>query len=73
MNNDFQNFIKGLDPKTLAEGIKKAQEFSKTAEGRKMVENIKSGQNIKGVNRDDLIKAFKENPELLNKINDMLR
>ena len=43
MNNDFKNILNGLSSETLAESIKKAQAFSKTPEGRKMVENIKNG------------------------------
>ncbi len=72
MNKDFQSFIRGLDKKALAEGIKKAQEFSKTAEGRKMIEKIKSGEKIGGIDKEKLQESFKSNPELLKKINDML-
>ncbi len=72
MNKDFQSFLKGLDSKALAEGLKKAQEFSKTAEGKKMIEKIKSGEKIGGVDKAQLEESFKSNPELLKKINDML-
>lgn len=70
---NFNDFLKGIDNKTLAEGIKRAQEFSKTEEGKKMISKIKSGESVKGIDRASLEKAFKDNPALMNKINDLLK
>ena len=40
--------------------------------GHKMIEKIKSGEKIGGVDKAQLEDSFKSNPELLKKINDML-
>ena len=71
--SDFNDFLKGIDNKTLAEGIRRAQEYSKTEEGKKMISKLKSGESIKGVDRKALENAFRKNPEFLKKINDILK
>lgn len=67
---DFQNFLKGLDPKSLSEAAGKIKEFTKTEKGKEMVEKLKRGEKVGGVSKEDVLNVLKQNPELLQKLND---
>ena len=65
---DFNDFFKNSDSKALRDGIKKAEEYLKTAEGKKIAEKIKRGENTGNKEYDALIALFKNNPELIKKL-----
>ena len=67
MQNDFQNLLKNLDPQTLSAAMKKIQEFSKTDKGKEIIENLKNGGSVGGLNREELVKTLSQNPEALKK------
>lgn len=71
MADNLNNFLKGLDPRSLAEGIKKAQEYAATPEGKKFINEMKSGNGP--IKKDEVTDAFKNNPEILAKINELLK
>lgn len=65
---DFQNFLKGLDKKSLSEAAEKIKEFTKTDKGKEMVEKLKRGEKVGGVSKEDVLNALKQNPEILQKL-----
>jgi len=72
MQNDFQNFIKNLDPQTLSAAMQKFQEFSKTDKGKEIIENLKNGGGVGGLSREELVKTLSQNPEALKKISEIM-
>ncbi len=72
MQNDFQNLLKNLDPQTLSAAMKKIQEFSKTDKGKEIIENLKNGGSVGGLNREELVKTLSQNPEALKKISEIM-
>ena len=61
-----------MDGKTLAEAVNAAQQYAKTEEGKKVVESIKRGDKVGGKDKNDIISFLKNNPDLANKLNDIL-
>lgn len=71
---DIFEILRGLDKGSLKEAIKKAQEFSKTEEGKKVIEKLKNGEAVDElpISKDEqskIISEIKKNPELSKKIN----
>lgn len=69
---DFQNFLKGMDSRQMAEMMNKVMQFSKTEKGKEMIENLKNGGSVGGMSRDELLNALKKNPEAMKKISEIM-
>ncbi len=67
---DFNAFLKGMDSKTLEEGMKKASAFAKTAEGQKMIASFKGNM---PADKESLIKTLAANPEILKTVESFLK
>jgi len=74
---DILSILKGLDKKGLDDAVKKAQDFSRTDEGRKIVEKLKSGESINGVSLEGegkkIMEELGKNPEVLKKLKELLK
>ena len=67
---DFKDVLKGMDPKMLEAGMKKAAEFAKTAEGQKMIAQFKDNT---PADKDALLKMLSQNPELLKSVENLMK
>ena len=78
---DINNMLKGMDPKTLEEGKKRAEEFAKTQEGKKLLDSLGltgkfSADSLKKVSDSDFAsiqKFISSNPSLAKKIENILK
>ena len=71
---DIMEKLKGMDKKELSAAIKKAQEFAKTDEGKKLVEKIKKGEaGIDSATQENLKKKLEGNPDVAKMISDLLK
>lgn len=62
---EFENILKKMDSKYLESNLKSANAFSKTEEGKKLIESLKENK------PDDiasLMKLIKNNPDVLKSI-----
>ena len=69
--------LRSMDKKQLDEAVKKAQEFSKTEQGQKMVEKLRRGETIEGLpvtseEQNRLIAEVTKKPQLAKKFADIL-
>lgn len=63
---DVNDFLRSMDSKTLAEGIKKAKEFANTPEGKEAIRKIRSGDSVGGIDKAQIEKFLRQNPGLLD-------
>lgn len=74
---DIINMLNKIDKKELGEAIKKAQEYSKTQDGQKLIEKLKKGEAIDGIpvsseEQNKLISQLSKNPAATKMIADIL-
>ena len=62
---EFENILKGMDPKDMEKNLKNANVFAKTEEGKKLIETFK---NNKPDDIASLMKIIKNNPDILKSI-----
>lgn len=72
MANSLNDFLKSMDSKTLAEAINAAQQYAKTDEGKKTIENLKRGEKIGGKDKNDIMSLLQNNPDIAKKLKDLL-
>lgn len=60
---DINEILKNMSQSDLKAAIKKAQELANTAEGKEL---------MKKMNKDELQKTIKNNPDIMKKINGLL-
>ena len=72
---NLNDLLKNIDPKTLEQGRRTAEAFSKTAEGKALLDkfsnttfNAENLKNISGKDADAILSFIKENPDIKNKI-----
>ncbi len=61
----FEDMLRGVDPKTLEKGMEQASAFAKTAEGKAMLEKLKSSMPS---DKDSLMKMLEQNPDFLQSL-----
>jgi len=74
---DILSMLQKLDKNQLDMAVRKAQEYSRTEEGKKVVEKIKKGESINGFSFNEetqskIMKELEKKPEVLKKLNDLL-
>lgn len=74
---DIINMLNKIDKKELGDAIKKAQEYTKTQEGQKLIEKLKKGEAIDGIpvsseEQNKLISQLSKNPAAAKVIADIL-
>lgn len=74
---DIFEMLGKVSKKDIDEAVKKAQEFTKTKEGKDMMEKIKKGEKIDGIpisgeEQNKLISTLSKNPEVMKKISEIL-
>ena len=74
---DILSMLQKMDEKKLKEAVKKAQEFSHTEDGKKIVEKLKKGETIEGLsidgeNQKKIMNELGKNPEVIKKIMDLI-
>ena len=60
---DINDILGNMSQSDLKAAVKRAQEFAKTAEGKAMLEKM---------NKDEMQKVIKDNPDIVKKINRLL-
>ncbi len=87
MLDKLSEMLKGMDPKKLDEGIKRARAFVETPEGQELVSQLKSSDKeaiLKNMDtgdasrlsqseRDAMVNELTQNPELLKKLKSFLQ
>lgn len=67
---DINDLLKNINKTDLQAAVKKAQEFSKTAEGQALVNRIKKSGGTP--DQKEIMKAIEKNPDFIKKLNDLL-
>lgn len=83
---NLNDILKNMDERKLQEGIKKAQEFLSTNEGKQFASQLSQGdlnkvasslqdnpQNLSVGDRDKIIKEISKNPEIIKKIEKLFK
>lgn len=63
--NEWNDLLKGMDKKTLENNMDKATAFSKTPQGKALIDKLKGAS---PTDADALIKLIKENPDLIQSV-----
>ncbi len=72
--NNFEDLLKGADPKQLEEAIKKFQAFSSTEAGQKIISQMKDSPDISNIqNAKGVSEYVKNNPDMVNKLLDIFK
>ena len=74
---DILSMLQKLDKKQLSDAVKKAQEFSRTEDGKKIVEKLKKGETIEGFpvdeeNQKKIMDELGKNPEVIEKLMELI-
>lgn len=70
---NIADILKGMNKSQLEDAVKKAKEFAATEKGREMIAELQaSGKLQGGINKDNIMKELKQNPDIAKKISDIL-
>ncbi len=74
---DIVSMLKNMNPAELADAVAKAKAFANTAEGKKMMENLKQGRPIEGLpvttdEQNQLISQLTKDPRIAKQLASML-
>ncbi len=68
--HNMEELLKGIDEKTLEKNMQKANEFTKTKEGKAVIEKLK---NSMPDDKDALIKMLTQNPDMIKSIENFFK
>ncbi len=74
MPKNFEDLLKGANPKQLEDVLKKAQAFSSTAAGQKIMSELKANPDLSNIqDAKSASEYIKSNPDLVNKLLDIFK